>query len=212
MYQDEGGNFSWWSASCRPVSTRRRSSPRTSTAVHGDDLIVVNAGDGTLTLYRPEGWFLSPITLTVGKGVAGISVADLNGDGLQDILLPNQASGTVEVLWNEPGEGFSTPTIYRAGTGLLAANGNGLTSMDGTVGVAALRLSSNGIPDLVTVNTGSETLGVLSGLGNDQFANPTSLPMSGQALAAQSIEIDGNPGLAVLGPNGVTIWRDSTAC
>jgi FG-GAP-like repeat/FG-GAP repeat len=180
-----------------------------------DDLIVRNAEGGTLTLLpsNGQGWFLPPVTLAVGAGVSNVSVADLNDDGRPDIVLSNQSSGSVEVLENQPDGEFSAPTLYRAGAAPATVSpGDGdsplaLTSLDGTIGAVALALTAGDPLDLVAVNSGSETLGVLQGLGAGQFANATTLPMNGPALAVQSIEIDGSPGLAVLGPNGVTIWQ-----
>ena len=133
-----------------------------------NDLIIRNAGDGTLTIYMGNplaGGFLPPITLTVGSGISNVSVADVNQDGRPDILLANQTSGLVEVISNDGNRRFSQPTLYRAGVGLSAAiGGTGTTpislfSHDGTIGVAAATLVPGGSPEIVALNSGAETLG-----------------------------------------------------
>ena len=181
-----------------------------------DDLIIRNASDGTLTVYmsNDQGWFLPRIDLPVGPGISDVAVADVNQDGRPDILLANQISGEVEVILNLGDGDFSTPTLYRAGVGLSAVvGGTGTTplslySQDGTVGVAAAALTPGGPPDLVALNSGAETLGVLTGLGGGRFSNPYSLPTTGPTSVIRIADLngDGNADLAILGPDGLTIW------
>ena len=52
-------------------------------------------------------------------------------------------------------------------------------SQDATVGVAAFATAAGGPTDLVALDTGSDTLGILAGLGDGRFANPISLPTPG---------------------------------
>jgi hypothetical protein len=181
-----------------------------------DDLVIRNAGDGTLTVYMSDGHggFLPPISLAVGPGISDVSVADLSQDGLLDILLANQAAGEVEVIMNQGTAGFSPPVLYRAGTGSSALIGGTGTppvsvfSEEGTVGVAATAFSKSAPPDLVAANAGSETIGVLQGLGDERFANPISLPTIGPAVAVRVADFnqDGISDLAILGPDGLSIW------
>jgi FG-GAP-like repeat len=187
-----------------------------------DDLIIRNAGDGTLTIYMGsplDRSFGSPITLNVGSGVSNVSVADLDRDGLADILLANQTSGQVEVISNQGGGNFGQPTLYRAGSGLSAVEGSSGTtplsvlSQDGTIGVAAVPVGPGLPPDLVALDAGANTLGVLTGLGGDLFANPYSLDTVASTLAIRVAVLAGNGiyDLAILGPNGVTIWMGNGA-
>jgi FG-GAP-like repeat len=182
-----------------------------------DDLIIRNAGNGTLTIYLSNplaGGFKPPITLAVGPGISDVSVADLGRDGLPDILLSNQTSGEVDVILNLGDDKFSQPTLYRAGVGLSAvAGGTGTTplsvcSQDGTLDVAAATLTAGGPPDLVALNSGAETLGILTGLGDGRFANPVSSLTTGPTLAVRVADFTGNgiDDLAILGPDSLTIW------
>ena len=151
------------------------------------------------------------IVIAVGPGIADVSVADVNQDGRLDILLANQTSGEVEVILNQGAAGFGPPTLYRAGIGLSAVSAASdttplsLTSQEGTVGVAGAP-TSGGPPDIVALNAGSDTIGVLDGLGGGRFANPISLPTTGPTLAVADLNDDGNADLAILGPDGLTIW------
>jgi hypothetical protein len=181
-----------------------------------DGLVIRNAGDGTLTVEVTDshGVFMPPVTLTVGSGISDVSVADVNQDGLPDLLLTNQIAGVVEVVLNQGAAGFSPATIYRAGAGRSALIGGSSTtspslfSQEGTSGAVAAALSPGGPIDLVALNTGSETIGVLQGLGAGRFANPTSLPTAGATIAVRvgDFNNDGYPDLAILGTNGLSIW------
>ena len=181
-----------------------------------DDLVVRNAGDGTLSVYfsNGSGGFSSSAVLAVGAGVSDVSVGDLSPDGRLDILLANQTAGEVEVIWNNGAAGFSLPVLYRAGVGLSAVILStstmppSLVSQDGTVGVAAASLTPGGPPDVLALNSGADTIGVLDGLGGGQFATPISLPTTGPTVSVSVgyFTGNGNPDLAILGPDGLTIW------
>ena len=71
---------------------------------------------------------------------------------------------------------------YRASTGLSAIDTSSgsaqVTSLEATSGVAAAPLIPGGPIDLVTANPGSNTLGVLAGLGGGLFANPVAIQIA----------------------------------
>ena len=182
-----------------------------------DDLIIRNAGDGTLTIYLSNPLartFDPPITLAVGPGISDVSVAYINQDDRRDILLANQISGEVEVIMNLGYGNFSQPTLYRAGVGLSAVVGGDGTiplsvlSQDGTVGVAAAALAPGEPKDIVALDSGSDTLGVLDGFGGGLFANPYSLPTTGSTSLIRTGDFTGNgtDDLAILGQEGLNIY------
>ncbi len=85
------------------------------------NLVVRNAGDGTLTLYLGDGngWFLPRIDLPVvlgasdRTGVSDVTLADLEDNGHLDIIVTDKISGDVRVLRNLGGGSFGPPTIWR---------------------------------------------------------------------------------------------------
>jgi hypothetical protein len=178
------------------------------------DLIVRNAGDGTLSIFEGDGsgWFQSPVTVQVGLGASDIAVTDLNGDGLLDIVYTDRISGEVGTLENLGGGAFGSPVLYQAGPGPNGVSATGVTSPEsspeGTTGVAAGVFTPGGSISLVAVNPGSNTLGLLDGLGGDRLANATftSTPESGIAVKAVDFAGNGLYGLAVLTGDGLEIY------
>jgi hypothetical protein len=100
---------------------------------------------------------------------------------------------------------------YRAGTGLSAIDDSPgsaqVTSLEATAGVAAGPLTPGGSTDLVTANPGSNTLGILAGLGGGLFANPLAVqvPFSPKVLRMADLNHDGTPDLVLLGPTGLSV-------
>ena len=143
------------------------------------DLVVRNAGGGTLSVYDGDGngWFLPPINLQVGLGASDIEAADLQQDGLLDIVYTNRISGQVDYIENLGGGAFGSPVIYRAGPGPYGvttgnADPSPVSSLEGTTSVAIGTFTAGGFPSLVALDPGSNTFAVLSGLGDGRFSNP----------------------------------------
>ena len=63
---------------------------------------------------RSPGTF-DTFTRSVGAGPSSIAFADLNGDGLLDIVVSDQVSGDVSILFNDASHSFTTQERYRAG-------------------------------------------------------------------------------------------------
>ena len=187
-----------------------------------DDLVVRNAGDGTLTLFFTNGsgskatgnaLFPSSVTLPVGLGVSDVTLADVDQDGVPDIIVTNKASGEVGVLRNLGHGAFAPAVLYRGGGGLYGVtNTDGsatLTTLEATSGVAAGAFTRGGPPDLVVIDPGSNTFSLLKALGAGRFANPLTVPTASPARAVRVVDLDGNgvPDVIVLGTNTVSIYR-----
>ncbi len=195
----------------------------------GDDLVVRNAGNGTLSIYFNAGdktvpalafigpkntgnqLFGFPVTLSVGIGVSDVQAIDTTGAGRLDLIVTNALSGQVSVLLNLGGGKFAAPVPYRAGTGLSAVDPGStpeVVSLEATAGVAAGSFTTGGPTDLVAINPGSNTLDVLAGLGGGRFANPVTLPTQGPAQVVRMADFTGNgiEDLAVLTSDGVSIY------
>src|SRR5271157_2184284 len=186
-----------------------------------DDLVVRNAGDGTLTVFFSNGsvgdatgnaLFPRSVTLPVGLGVSDVTLADVDRDGAMDIIVTNKVSGEVGVLRNLGLGAFAPAVLYRAGGGLYGVTNNTdgsatLTTLEATSGVAAGRFTPGGPTDLVTINPGSNTVGLLDGLGGGRFANPVALQTKNPAQVVRVADFnhDGIPDLALLGSKGLSI-------
>jgi FG-GAP-like repeat len=193
------------------------------------DLVVRNAGDGTLSVFFGTAFnrsqfigpinlqlippaFLPPVTLPVGLGVSDVQAVDTTGSGLLDLVVTNKLTGQVSLLRNLGGGAFAPPALYRAGTSLDALDTSGgspvVTSLEATSGVAAGAFTSGGPTDLVTINPGPKTIGLLAGLGNGRFANPVTLSTGTPPQVVRVADFTGNgvADLAVLTADGVSIY------
>jgi len=78
-------------------------------------LLGVPSADGNMT-FKPRQVF------EVGSAPAWITVADLNGDGLPDLVVTNSRSGTVQTLINHSARGNVTITSVMSAASLLAGS------------------------------------------------------------------------------------------
>jgi hypothetical protein len=178
------------------------------------DLVVLNAGDGTLSVYlgTANGTFTRGPDLSAGIGAADVTLADVNGDGLPDILVPNRLTGTVTVFLNEGGGLFSPEAPFRAGTGpySLTSLGTAFTAVspERTEAVAVGDLNADGRPDLISVNNGQDSLGLLLGANAGGLTNSNPLAAGNRPVVVRVADFNGDkdPDLAVLNGTGVEIF------
>ncbi|HEY3644138.1 MAG TPA: VCBS repeat-containing protein [Gammaproteobacteria bacterium] len=133
--------------------------------------------------------------------MSSVSVADLNGDGIQDVIISDGSSAAagVRVLFND-GHGVLSPDVAYASE---AGGGKG------PVSVTSADLDGDGFPDLVTANGSDGTVSVLRNDGDGTFAAPAAYAAGTDpvAVAVADVNGDGLPDLVVadLGSNSVQI-------
>ena len=160
------------------------------------------------------GTFLAPVTVPAGAQPQAVRIADVNHDGLQDIVVANfgpgadsKGSAGVSVLLQDaahPGS-FLPPVTY-------ATHG-------GAIDVAVADLDGDGKPDLVVANLGPTPTGSVSVLLQDSarpgvFLAATSYPGFGQPLSVAIADLngDGHPDIAVAdGASGTVMLQSATS-
>ena len=190
---DGAGGFT--AASGSPFSVGTNPNSVTLADVNGDgalDIVTANAGSNNVTVLLGDGTGnFSAATgspFSMGSLPYYVVVADVNGDGLPDLLTANNGGDNVSVRLANGSGGFDAATSVSVGTGpymLSVGDVNG----DGKL-------------DLVTANTGSDNVSVMLGDGSGGFTAATNSPFgvgSGSAprwAALGAFQNDGKLGIA----------------
>jgi hypothetical protein len=160
------------------------------------DAVVLDAGSNRILVYRVTGvaadgtpTFAAPESFAVGTDPVNVTMEDLKGGGVPDLVVANQGSNDVSVLFGAYGpDGFWTAT-------------EGPRLQSGGSGPVGVTLRDNGPqkpPDLVVTNGDSGTMTLLPGVGNGFFNDqaPQTLVNLGTPVVAAP-EFTG-PGLGVV--------------
>ena len=138
------------------------------------DLVVTDTQSGvggvSVLLQDPGGVLVDTSAQPVGAQPRDVHIADLNDDGMPDLVTANEGADTLSLLLSEDGQ----PWVRRRD---VATGGQPRS-------VAVADLNRDGVPDLATAN-GSGTVSVLPGVGNGTF------------LTREDIPNDSNPALLV---------------
>ena len=182
------------------------------------DLVVADGVqvNGRALLLRQDpavpGTFLAPASLQTGSGSQNLAVADVNGDGLSDVVLAT--SNGVVILYRNVAGGFDPAVILAAGIK--------------TSGVAVADLDGDGRVDIVAANAGNAPAGGTGGASVTIFrqTSPGSFSMTNIPVAdgARRVTIgdlngDGAPDIAAISlvyqsqstPSRVSILLQSSA-
>jgi hypothetical protein len=155
--------------------------------------VLLNKGDGTFN--SPSAYYVTGTTIT---SPVALAVADLNGDGIPDIVVVNNTGNTVAVLL---GKGKGTFIAQSAGD---AADGTGTPAPTYAVGggafyVAVADLNHDGIPDLVVANFTDDTVSILLGKGDGTFKDQSVIDvgLGPDFISIADLNNDGKPDLLV---------------
>jgi hypothetical protein len=178
-----------------------------------DDLVVSNSvsGDVSIFLADARGSFRALPRIPVGSGPVDITLADLTGTGRLDIAVNSPLAGEIGILRNLGGGAFAPFQRYRGGPGPSdterLSGALQIRSKEATAGLAVGDFNGDGIPDLVTADTGSNSLALLSGTGRGGFVGPQFFPLAGRAtiVCVGDFQRQGRADLAVLDQDSATI-------
>ncbi len=149
---------------------------------------------GRLYIRRGQGgWKFGPaIASPAGKSAYYIEMADLDNDGFQDVLIPNEHDSCVTYLIN-PGRAIFTDNRPLSPRKVIASQIPGRRS-HAINDVRAADFNGDGNQDLLTANLGTSTVSIFPGNGDGTFEKDVILEAgkNGAFLATADFDSDGD--------------------
>jgi hypothetical protein len=189
--------------------------------VDGDgklDFVVPNWDSNTISVFRNTSTagtisaasFAPKVDFAASSNPSTVAIADVDGDGKPDLIVPNYSSNTVSVFRNIGTGGSVT-------TGTFAAKVD-FTTGSGPIGVAVADLDGDGKPDIVTTNKITTTVSVFrntstnGSITSSSFANKVDFTVGSNpyGIIAADFDLDAKLDLAVTnsGANTVSVLRN----
>jgi hypothetical protein len=159
----------------------------------------------------PASSFAAQQAFTAGANPNAVAVADVNGDGLLDVIVVNAGDNTVSVLLNTTAPGATTLSFAARQSFATGASPDAVTVAD---------INGDGKPDLIVTNNGASTVSVLlnttaPGATVPSFATQQTFATPGlpNAVTTADINGDGMPDLIVTSflNNNVSVLLNTTA-
>jgi hypothetical protein len=155
------------------------------------DAVVLASGGNEVLVYRGTGFnaagrptFAAPVGYPVGTDPEGLTIQDINGDGIPDLLVSDHGSNDVTILFGS----------YDAGGAWVGVAGPRLKSGgSGPVATTLRDLNGDGIPDLVVTNSQDGTLVALPGIGHEESGRPVPTGFFNDVSPLPPVSIPGNP-------------------
>lgn len=129
------------------------------------DIVTLNNNNLYIALNDGSGSFSDSTTFTTSLS-GDLAVGDVNGDGLEDLLI-SSTSAAIEVLFNDGNGGFNSNGTISVSTG------NSWPSL-----IELADLNNDGMLDLLNANLSTGTLGVSLGNGDGSFGAESTISAS----------------------------------
>jgi hypothetical protein len=224
VYQNTsfGGNLSFDLGNRQDYATGANPTELAAADIDGDGLLDIVTSNyvipdtilhpGTFSVFLNARIFVGDLALaprvdsTVGHTPTGLAVGDLDGDGRPEVVIVNQADGTVTVSKNNSSVGavaFDLPVTINLGGTLHS--------------VAISDIDGDGQPDLLVTDENIDVVHVLKNGGSLSFTEVTQLgsgftvkrPML--FVTAGDLDLDGKPEvIATDTSNSLFVWRNAS--
>ena len=136
------------------------------------------SNDISVLLASAGGGFQTAQNFSAGIGPRSLILADLNGDGVRDVLTANRFSEDLTLLRGNGQGGFGPPENFGF---LLDTDPWDVTAGD---------FDRDGIPDLATANNQSDNVAIRLGLGGGIFGSPQFFPAGVQPTAIRTADLN----------------------
>ncbi|TDH27990.1 hypothetical protein EXU57_05880 [Segetibacter sp. 3557_3] len=183
------------------------------------DIVTANR-TGTVSILRNQSApgslssksFTSKVDFTLGTVLRFIAIDDIDGDGKNDLVISNEQLNTVSVFKNNTTPGSITPSAFNAKVDFVTGNN--------PVGVALADLDGDDKPEIITANSGGNTISILHNnatSGNISAASfgakiDISAAEKPYSVAIADVDGDGKPDIVATNASGasksISVYRN----